>query len=462
MREEKLIVHPYEELRILNYHGIKQINEHARAELKGEIPIGKKEEYARTGRKLTWVQVVAISQETEYILFYGIIEQMQFTVSGGTCMMSLTLRSGTSMMDEKERTRSFQNKELTYSELLETCKQGYDHTARIMTAGREQIIDQFIMQYKETDWEFIKRLAGMVHTVIIADCSTEGQKYYFGMPNRRPSIEGNPEEYETQCDIQEYWYKKNRGISVTPSDTTSYVWESREIYELGNWGEIEGQQLYVWKILTTMKGYELYHKYYMKPKPGFQMPVQYHPRLSGVSLLGKVKKVKEEKVQIELFGDENKTEAGACWFPFATVYSSPDGTGWYCMPEIGDTVRLYFPTDREPDAYVASAYHEEEKAFRKRPECKFWRNKEGMEIRLEPEKITLTNNDGAYIQLSEDDGIEIVSDKTVTIRAKEELDITSANSSIELSAPNKITLRQGDTEMNLGGSLDMRGSNILL
>ena len=60
---------------------------------------------------------------------------------------------------------------------------------------------------------------------------------------------------------------------------------------------------------------------------------------------------------------------GARWFPYATVYSSGDGTGWYCMPEIGDKIRLYFPTEKEQDAYVISAYHEGNGGLRKNPQC---------------------------------------------------------------------------------------------
>ena len=40
------------------------------------------------------------------------------------------------------------------------------------------------------------------------------------------------------------------------------------------------------------------------------------------------------------------------WFPFSSVSSSSDGSGWYCMPEPGESVRIYFPTAKEAEAYV--------------------------------------------------------------------------------------------------------------
>ena len=44
------------------------------------------------------------------------------------------------------------------------------------------------MQYQETDWNFIKRLTGMKHTVVVAECHTYGEKYYFELPKRNNTV----------------------------------------------------------------------------------------------------------------------------------------------------------------------------------------------------------------------------------------------------------------------------------
>ena len=62
-------------------------------------------------------------------------------------------------------------------------------------------------------------------------------------------------------------------------------------------------------------------------------------------------------VQVQFDEDENKEGCGRHWFDFATVYSTPDGAGWYCMPEVGDEVRVVFPDNYEEHAYVASSVH---------------------------------------------------------------------------------------------------------
>ncbi len=462
MREEQIIVRPFDELKVESYQGLKQVNEHGYVKLSGIIPFEKKEEYLSLGREQTWVRVTALADDIQHILFYGIVQNLKLHISGRTCTMELVLYSGTLLMDYKEKIRSFQSPSLTYQDLLDTCSEGYNNPYVRMSVGEGKKTGQLIMQYQETDWAFVKRLASMNHTIVMPDCTAKGERYYFGLPDIYSAVTPAPTEYRTQCDIEEYWQKKEKGLNISPQDTISYIWDDREIYELGGTGTIDGRKMIIWKVETHMEGNELYHTYYMRQKSGISVPTEYNTRLSGASLFGKVLNVDRETVAIQLFEDENKDKTGIRWFPYATVYSSPDGTGWYCMPEIGDKIRLYFPAEQETQAYAASAYHEGNASLRTDPACKFWRNKEGKEIQLSPGKILLTNNNGTYIELSDAEGIKMVSEGTISIRANGTMFLTSTNSSIELSAPEKIKLKQGETEMELGGDLYLSGAQVKL
>ena len=462
MKEERLIVRPFEELRILEYASVQQTNEHAQARVKGWIPFGKKEDYIRAGEKLIWVQVFAVSGNQERILFYGVLEKVHLDVQNQTCMAELCLCSGTRLMDVDKHTRSFQEGKLLYSELLDVCNRGYENAAKIMAEGKGKAIGRFLMQYRETDWEFIKRLAAMNHTTVFADCLTKGEKYHFGIPDRKAETGADTGEYRIRQEMSEYWFKKENNVFIRPEDTISYIWEDREPHKLGEKQQIEGKEYHIWKIESSLRGNELYHTCYMKMRPGFQVPAYDNPGLAGVSLMGKVIKVKDEEVKIQLCCDENQEGTGARWFSFSSIYSSGDGSGWYCMPEPGDLVRLYFPTAKEKEAYVISACHEGGAALRTKPAHKFWRNKEGKEIRLSPERILITNNDGTSIELSDEEGIEIISENSVTIRAGNSLSISSSDSSIELDASRRIRMKQGDTEMTLGGDIFMQGGRIRL
>ena len=132
------------------------------------------------------------------------------------------------------------------------------------------------------------------------------------------------------------------------------------------------------------------------------------------------------------------------------------------MPEPGDRIRLYFPTEKETEAYAAGAYHEGDGGLRTNPACKFWRNKDGKEIQLSPGRILITNNNGTYIELSDTEGITMASGGSVTVHAGGALSISSASAGIVFNADKKISLIQGGTAMDLGGDLHLSGAQIKL
>ena len=216
MREDRIVVYPFEDLQVLDYHALQQVNEHAKAEIKGRIPFDKRVEYVNIGRELVWVKVMAISSEDNNILFYGILEHLRVEVKNSICMISISLSSGTLLMDLEEHVRSFQSREFTYKDLLDVCSAEYDNSAQIMMTGKNKQIPHFIMQYRETDWSFIKRLATMNQTVVFADCLTKGEKYHFGIPDRG-SEASEFSDYQIQYDMEEFWNKKKSGLTRGPA-----------------------------------------------------------------------------------------------------------------------------------------------------------------------------------------------------------------------------------------------------
>ena len=148
------------------------------------------------------------------------------------------------------------------------------------------------------------------------------------------------------------------------------------------------------------------------------------------------------------------------WFAYSTVYSSPDGTGWYCMPEIADSVRLYFPTEKEKHGYVISAVHVSGGSGRSDPDQKSLRSKYGKEVLFTPTSITMTNNKGMSVVIDDEEGVSILSDKQISISSKEEIQIASKEQSIHLMSPEKISFQQGDTQFEMTDRVRMEGSRV--
>jgi len=181
--------------------------------------------------------------------------------------------------------------------------------------------------------------------------------------------------------------------------------------------------------------------------------------------------VAKDTVKVCIGVDGSQEKGTARWFPYSTVYSSPDGTGWYCMPEENDKVRLYFPNEKENDAYLISSIHLGAESAgasstggkpipRSNPDNKSIMNKYNKQIELTPTSITLTNNNGMIIKLDDEEGISIVSNKDVIIQSKENLTISSLNESMTVEAAESIELIQGATKITLKDDIVVEGARM--
>ena len=83
-----------------------------------------------------------------------------------------------------------------------------------------------------------------------------------------------------------------------------------------------------------------------------------------------------------------------------------------------------------------------------------------LEVLLKPDEIILTNNAGMSVELSDKEGIKIISNKEILIKSEEAIDISSTNSELQIFAPNAIVLNQGSTQMKLSDNLVMKGARV--
>lgn len=455
MREDGIKIRPFEIVSILDYKGIQQMNEHGQVRLSARIRSDKRDEYIQEAVKETWVEILGYDENgNEKNIFCGILAEAYVSSGLDGCVMDLLIYTGSRLMDYKKHKRSFQNPGYTYRQIAQCCNESYPNAGMIMTAGKDTSVPGFLMQYLETDWVFLKRLASTLHTVLVPSCEVPGEKYFFGIPEKGSEGSLDTENYMAIQEEKRGETNENSGYSAC------YKVGSRELYALGDNMSFKGDIYYIWRMETELKANELWHTYYLKKKERIWVSQTHQKEIIGLSLIGKVKAVEGEQVQLSLEDDENQ-QSGNRWFAFSTVYSSPDGAGWYCMPEIGDTARLYFPTEEDGDAYVSSAFHENAGGgLRTEPSNKIWRNKEGKEIRLTPDKILITNNKGMSVELSDQQGIKIKSNASVTVEASDDISISSSGAGLELAASNKILLRQGSNTMELSDGIKISGSTV--
>lgn len=445
MREIAIKTEPFEFIEIHKLHMDMKAGSHAVAVVKGSIKSADYESYSDILKeKEVWIQIKVMEdyEQEEKQLFWGIMTEYELERKGGEFILTLEITDGTILMDEQEHIRVFQDIEETYRDIFNVISEAYPRNGIISPVDSRKRLGKLYVQYGETDWQFACRMAAELHTFLVPDVYTGGVKYYVGLPKRKTV---------PMPEVLSHIVRKGK--------RDGHVIQSREIYELGESFEIDGQIQYIFQIRSEYMNGELIHTYQLTNLRDLHIPSYVNRRIAGGSLMAEVTDVQMDQVKIKISSDEY----GRCrfmWFPYSTIYSSPDGTGWYCMPEKGDMVRLHFPDSLENHSYVISAVHSKSDGARTTPSHKSFKTSHGKEILFTPEKIEITNNKGSRIVLSDEDGILMETDKTINMNAAGNILVTTKAGDLTMKTTQMLKLKQNDTVLKLDEDILLGGGEL--
>ncbi len=462
MREYHIGIEPFEYTAVQDIKITRAVNEHAEASVTVQIRDGREEEYLGMLAGETWVRIIGTSGQdgaagaVHTVLFHGIVTDFSFSHDSRGTTMYLALASGTVLMDMEPHFRVFQNENALCASIHEGITGAYPDGRATCTEGGSDRTRGILIQYRETDWEFLKRMAAASGRCLVPDALQKGVRYTVGLPEGT-GRDIPADHIRTRLDMREYMEKTRGGMTwLCTGDMPELVVTDREICRIGDRMSYQGREYHICRIETAYRGGECLHTYHLRRKEALSpLPVP-HGSITGCSFDASVTGVQRDRVQVEIAGDEWNARDGKAWFPYATVYSSPDGTGWYCMPEPGDSVRLHVP-ESEEDSFVMSAVHRETDAARQNPDYKSFKTKYGKEILFTPDSILMTNNQGMMVEMNDSEGIMITSDRDIVVEAKENLTISSNSASLLIAAEDRLQVRQGGTSMTLSGDIAFTG-----
>lgn len=460
MRAIRIETSPFQILTLVEFESVLKKNQHGWARVSGYISAEEKNRLMAMIAEETWANIWFYDENGgKRILFCGYIEDLRIHAEADTFLLTVFLKTGTGKMDMQEHIRVYQNGSISCQKILDSAISGY-YNGKILVKTETGSIGKMVVQYRETDWEFAKRLAAQKNTVVMANEKSTGVKYTFGIAEEAGHKLSSYESYSIVNLIGEYQKKKNCGM--TERDAAAYQVKTREIFYLGDSVCFLGNNYIVGEAERRWEGNEICNYYLLEAKGELRQLPYGNKKIIGASLKGNVTAVKKDTVKVALLEDETAGWAGQKWFAYSTIYSSPDGTGWYCMPENGDSVRLYFPNENEAEAYVNSSVNEasSNSTARSNPDEKSIKNKQGKEVLFKPDRLVVTNNKGMSIEIIDNEGILIKSAKSITIKAKENIGIFSMEQGVEMSANEKIAFQQGSTMLELADDINVQGGRV--
>ncbi|VBB07142.1 Hypothetical protein LUCI_2386 [Lucifera butyrica] len=486
---------PYPLQHILAVEITQAINEHARLYIRGTLPdngMDPRRDYVQTTTENSPVTLTYTDHSgAEKCLFKGLVTNIQQQVEGGLKYLEIEAVSFSFQLDVIRQSRSFQRQQEPYQYIFDRINAGArDYVPNLngnvlfVPEGRDrQTTGKLILQYEETDWMFLKRLASFFNIGLVPDITFECPKIYFGLP---PQPAGNQDDnkgqegenqegpqinvssYKIYRDTKRYAEaskntRKNSGTALSENDFTYCIVESLDVLRLGQKVNFLNLDFYVMNSRIRMEEGAVNNTYTLATQKGLMQDDLYNPNLAGISLKGIIKEVKNDQVRVYISSIDQTWDDGATWFyPYTTVYSSPDGSGWYCMPEVGDNVRLYFPNHKEAEAVAVSSVNltPSKRGARTDPDSKIISTVHGKQLILNPGGIEIIANDQLLMTLTDDGGVSIRSDKKITLEAEEDIEITSKTSKITVSAMDEISIQQGAGEINMKQDINLCGAKV--
>nr|WP_245251372.1 deaminase domain-containing protein [Paenibacillus turicensis] len=302
--------------------------------------------------------------KTQY-WFSGGIAAVDIDMEDGISHVKVTGISRSHQMDVERRSRSFQNKQTTYSSLIEQLAKSYSQgAARNEATHPSAVIGELVVQYQETDWQFMKRLASRVGTMILPDITMDAPRIYFGVPDFSWGEKMEAYYYRYVNDHAKYLdyaaHTEESTSAIHPTDVAHYEVKSNNYHEVGSNVTFKGKSWVVTSAQITYEQGMLSYQHVLVDRSAFQRKSKMNQRIQGVSLEGKVVQRANNMVQVHLDIDNGFDEQSNWWFPY-----SPDGNNMvHAMPEEGARIKVYFPNGTEKGAMAVNSSrgkHEEMK-----------------------------------------------------------------------------------------------------
>ena len=347
---------------------------------------------------------------TDKIFLNGVISKLRIKeTKAGALAVELLCSSKSILLDRIPRYRSFQDPTLTYTDIAQEVNKNYNDGETLVNVGEDmKEVPRMTIQYNETDWEYLKRIASYTGQPLMANSNKVLVGFFKNMPSQTPNLTYSYFGKETE---EERTYYRVEGTEVYSVSTPIKLKIRNRVS-----GEEVENDYYVIESRIHNEGSTLKCEYKLgKQTDYFVDPIPHekirgavieartvhiartdeskseHGRTDGNSdnLEGRAIGVKPlnkyiektENNQNENTKEKVKTKdiavmtlnlteglmdlgengqsfedkyAGKSYFPYVTPYSQSN-TGFTPAPEVNDRVALYFPNGNETKAFIIGA-----------------------------------------------------------------------------------------------------------
>ena len=264
MKEEKKNAVIYKNLRIVGYDFlhieqfqlVQKLNEHAKLYFSGTIEQEKEEElvfYTQAGQQIEVYYTMDGIEETR-CMFCGTVTNVSVIEERQIPHLEVEAYSNSYWLDQRLQNRSFQTISETYQQVIDRVLSEQPKAESVYLEPASSPTQEFIIQYQETDWNFIKRLASRFYIPLIPVLDVKEPKFYYGVAKQTQAEELSVLSYRIKKDIQRYQMDRSNYFSdINETDYITYEVKSWEIRKVGETVQLKQVIFYIKEAVYQMK-----------------------------------------------------------------------------------------------------------------------------------------------------------------------------------------------------------------
>ena len=358
------------------------INEHQKLEMQLEMDEEQRKNLERIIEKENVeieIELLGLDQNVRRKIFCGIVDYFEILDYGSYgCRILMKAFSKSVIFDRKneKKYRVFQDVNLMFSDIINEINKDYTEKKleiKYSDIAKKQI-GTLVVQFDETDWEFLVRLASQLKTGLFV---VEQGIILFGMVEMGEIKKENRyfSDYSLVRDYKNLYYKVQSNKVINLGNTISI---SENIGKNKNNSENSDENKRSFSVLKTkifLKNFVLKSEFLASDMGTYHVFKKYNKKIRGCRIEANVERVFEDggiaKMEVKfseglkrIVQERNDSESndrayddyGLKRFPlsYQTFYSQTN-TGFFCTPEVNDTVEVYFPNKDERFAKVSWA-----------------------------------------------------------------------------------------------------------
>lgn len=384
------------------------------------------------------IELQVMQEQGAMMLFKGWVQQVECIHQQGVHTVEITGMSASSLLDVEKRSRSFPEPQQTYGALIRKVMSSYTGGDVILQIGENAPVGEPILQYDETDWAFVQRVASRIGSVVVSDMLESGHpKLWVGMPQRSERKLPDELPYQARKNLKAYHEIGATASGLHDTDYFSYEIQSDEWYVLGEQVEFRGQRFVISQLQAKAEHGELLFTYQLSRPEGIRNKELANPSAGGISLAGEVLAVRGEEVKLRLDIDKDDGVSDPHWYPFAPA----TGSAMYCLPQVGTHASLYYPDATGSGPLILDTVRKNGGGCAKTGDTntRYFGTEHGSELKLAPDHVQIQKDPAGamLVSLNDETGIEITSSGKLTIIAEQELELFTPKS-ILLTSPSLV------------------------